>query len=608
MSRDTYDYEKFPNPKESSLKMFPNTRSVQSEIDPIVASLTSSQRRQIVELYGEGKSQLSGKWEPIPDLTLEQIKLVMAEENLQHRPSSYTPHDYRTTQTAGMYEQQRYGSSGVHTRSHESSHGGGGRCSPSRHAKTTVDYSPSPQSNSSPPVSYPPHPSTSTPHPNSGSSDLTGNLSSLSITDNLVPTDNDYSIMIIGVTGSGKSTACNFFFNKEVFNTRGGAVSVTIKSDAHSGIVHGKKVLFIDTPGFSDAYESEELRMADLGRALYYAQYGVHAIVICFNGTARFDTATEGVVNALDQLGTFWPHAFVLYSHADDMGSTESEQKQQIFQWINNPRCPERLKWLLCQVQYRFMTVESKMRNRDHAYRQQKCKELLSLVEQVHAQNNYRLYTNKLFKWAKQKYDQAKQEKKKQEEELKKCLESLTEHQELLKSFEEQSILQTKSHQQAIDELQEEIKSLQQQQNQSHFSQEQEELYLQLLTKQATEQEERNKLESLILDQRETFDQIRQTLTMQQSEQNRLQSLQSQSVMEQYMKSMQEDIHAIKTENKELRDRLSEAERQGQHHTKVDDDDTDDGLMDVVVKGATTGAKEIIDRGAKYVTKNCSVM
>ena len=63
--------------------------------------------------------------------------------------------------------------------------------------------------------------------------------------------------------------------------------------------------------------------------------------------TARFDLDTEGVVNALDQLGTFWPHAFVLYTHADDMGSTESEQKQQIYQWINNPRCPERLKWLL---------------------------------------------------------------------------------------------------------------------------------------------------------------------------------------------------------------------------------------------------------------------
>ena len=151
--------------------------------------------------------------------------------------------------------------------------------------------------------------------------------------------------------------------------------------------------------------------MTDLGRALYFAQAGVHAIVIYFNGMARFDLATEGVVNALDQLGTFWPHAFVLYNHADDMGSTESEQKQQIYQWINNPRCSESLKWLLQQVQYHFMTVESRMRGNDHMYHQQKCKELLNLVAQVYTSNNRQLYTNKFFKWAKEKYDQARREK-----------------------------------------------------------------------------------------------------------------------------------------------------------------------------------------------------
>ena len=47
-------------------------------------------------------------------------------------------------------------------------------------------------------------------------------------------TDNDYSIMVIGVTGSGKSTACNFFLNQKVFNTKGRAVSVTAKNDAHT--------------------------------------------------------------------------------------------------------------------------------------------------------------------------------------------------------------------------------------------------------------------------------------------------------------------------------------------------------------------------------------
>ena len=54
------------------------------------------------------------------------------------------------------------------------------------------------------------------------------------------------------------------------------------------------------------------------------------------------------------------------------------------------------------------------------------------------------------------------------------------------------------------------------------------------------------------------MEQIRQALSEHQREQGRLQSLQNQSVMEQYMKDMKEDMRAIKAENKELRDRIKD--------------------------------------------------
>ena len=553
------------------------SRSAESKFDPVVANLTPSQKRQITQLYGGGDPPSGEKWEPMPSLTPDQIKLVMAEQKNTKYPTSHATHDYETIQ-AGMYH--------PYPPTQQPFMGPSSAFPSAGHGYQQRQYQ---------------EPS-STMYPDSQASgqhttDYSSSLFSLGGGADNIATDNDYSVMVIGVTGSGKSTACNFFLNKKVFNTKGGAVSVTIKSDAHSGIVLGKKVMFIDTPGFSDAYESEEQRMADLGRALYFAQAGVHAIAICFNGTARFDLATEGVVNALDQLGTFWPHAFVLYSHADDMGTTESEQKQQIYQWLNNPRCPDRLKWLLEQVQYRFMTVESRMRGGNHAYHEQKCKELIDFVEHVYTSNNRQLYTNKLFKWAKQKYDQARREKRKQEEELKKCQESLLDHQQLLKSFEEQSIMQTKSHQQAIDSLQEEIKLLHQQQQQSQHQQEKEELYYQLLQKQASEHEENKKLNSIIKEQRETMKQIQQALSEQQREQSRLQSLQGQTVMEQYMRSMQEDMRAIKAENKEFRDRMDREKQAGQHQCralkKSDGRNTIGGL---------------IGKGIDTVVNKCSVM
>ena len=55
---------------------------------------------------------------------------------------------------------------------------------------------------------------------------------------------------------------------------------------------------------------------------------------------------------------------------------------------------------------------------------------------------------------------------------------------------------------------------------------------------------------------------IREAQSMQLREESRLQNLQAQSVMEQYMKSMQEDMRSLKSENKELRDRFMETQMQ----------------------------------------------
>ena len=70
--------------------------------------------------------------------------------------------------------------------------------------------------------------------------------------------------------------------------------------------------------------------------------------------------------------------------------------------------------------------------------------------------------------------------------------------------------------------------------------------------KEATKQEQIRKLKAIIEEQKETMEQIRQTQSMQLREENRLQALQAQSVMEQHMESMQEDMRVIKAELREI--------------------------------------------------------
>ena len=57
--------------------MFLNSRSVEDEVDLIVASLAPSQKRPI-----GGNTKTRGKWEPVPNLIPEQMKLVILKQNL----------------------------------------------------------------------------------------------------------------------------------------------------------------------------------------------------------------------------------------------------------------------------------------------------------------------------------------------------------------------------------------------------------------------------------------------------------------------------------------------------------------------------------------------
>ena len=69
------------------------SRSTESKFDPVVASLTPSQKRHIIQLYGGGDPQPGETWEPLPHLTPDQINLVMAEQkNVPQYPPSYATH------------------------------------------------------------------------------------------------------------------------------------------------------------------------------------------------------------------------------------------------------------------------------------------------------------------------------------------------------------------------------------------------------------------------------------------------------------------------------------------------------------------------------------
>ena len=220
----------------------------------------------------------------------------------------------------------------------------------------------------------------------------------------------DYAVLVIGATGVGKSTLCNFFFGEEKFHSAGGMIRATSTCNSHCHSISGKNTMFIDSPGFSDTITDNKKRMEEMGKALLLARNGVHAVVICLNGAARFDEADAGLINEfkkleIDEPQSIWAYTLVVFTHGQGMGRTEAQRNEVVNAWKSHPDCPPLLKELLDKTQNRFMVTESL--KEDTSYYTQKCDEFMRYVEQIHANNNTTCYTHRLFTWARDKYEEA---------------------------------------------------------------------------------------------------------------------------------------------------------------------------------------------------------
>ena len=77
------------------------------------------------------------------------------------------------------------------------------------------------------------------------------------------------TVLVIGTTGSGKSTFGNFLVGDQKFKvSRGGFSSVTIHTEAHTATLEDMSIYIVDTPGF----RSDEEIIEEIGRAVTLAR------------------------------------------------------------------------------------------------------------------------------------------------------------------------------------------------------------------------------------------------------------------------------------------------------------------------------------------------
>ena len=233
---------------------------------------------------------------------------------------------------------------------------------------------------------------------------------------------NHTSVMLTGITGAGKSTACNFLLGEKIFEVDQGMMAVTTKSASHSTMLNSRRVEIIDTPGFCEDGVSKEQSINELGKAIVLARNGLHAIAIVINVSHRFTSSQVTFLKEMELFDQLWPFMFIIFSAAKSYGATDEEQRKVIHNTYNSGKCPRHLKTLLDKVGKRFMMLESTEDNQ--IYRIKKRKEFLRMVDSIYHINK-KVYSNRLFKQAIILYEKQKEMEKKKEKKYKTELDTL---------------------------------------------------------------------------------------------------------------------------------------------------------------------------------------